>query len=121
MAENTVTLVHEEGLRVTAESGNVLVFQPGVPREVPAFLARDCRRQGCFPPGGAAPVPPEPELVDDTIERLVAAVEAVYDLGDPQLLTEAGLPRRAEVKSRVDFKFTDAQLAAAVGRIDASA
>lgn len=122
--QSSITLVSPEGVRVV-EGGNILVFEPGVAREVPAHLVLACRKHGCFPPNGLAGLTGMSEgeaenagVVgepgdDPTVHALADAIEEIMDLGSPQLLTSSGVPRAAELKKRVP-EYTPEQLTAAL-------
>ena len=96
------TLVSDDDVRVTTGTGDVVLFEAGVPREVPDRLTRDCKLSGCYPPGGMSILKDEePEKEDPIIPALQDVFTEILGLGDPNLVTADQTPRKSEVKDRM--------------------
>lgn len=107
----------DETCRVACLSGHVFLFEANVPQPIPEHAVKECRAAGCFPARAlstAAPAtaPAQTEPVDDdpVMDELQVALAEIRDSGDPNYMTAAGMPRKAEVQKRVTADFTGSQL-----------
>ena len=112
MSTTNTELMCDETCRVACLSGHVFLFEANVPQAVPEHAIKECRAAGCFPvqAARAAPKVEEPIEEDPVMDDLQVALAEIRDSGDPNYMTAAGMPRKAEVQKRVTAAFTGTQL-----------
>ncbi len=102
--------VSDTDIRVTTLGGHVYLFKAGEPQEILAQSIQECRASGCYAVGETPGAIDIPDLEDEAIASMLQeAFQSILDLGDPNLLTVDGVPRKNEVKERVDKSFTTDQ------------
>lgn len=102
------------------EGLNLIRFKAGVAKEVPDRIL------SLLPPGASGETPPAAaqkatplegimgDLTDDQLIELSAAVQEILDLEDSKLLTANNVPRTAELRKRVTFDFSRADITRAL-------
>lgn len=119
-------LVHATKMRVATLAGHVVVFAPGVPRDVPQAAVRDCMAKGARPytePGEPEPVIPaiaDQVSAESDHSRLVKLFKEVIDRSAKEEFRQDGQPKSAVVLKYFGRNINDEERTAAWAEATAS-
>ena len=112
-------LVHAAETRVATLSGHVILFESGIPQDVPGAAVLECLGKGATPyaePGEPAPLVPKPStgvVVETDHERLTKLFKEVIARAQKDEFRQDGQPKSAVILKYFGRNATDEERTAA--------